>query len=254
MKFSEPGLAAAPEGGARTQSSALVERVRVDIVAGTLAPGTRLRLPDLAERYRSGINPLREALARLSATGLVLIEDQKGFRVSPVSREDLLDLTRVRIDIECLALRQAIEHGDVEWEARVIASHHRLTRMDLTAPGSPKTLSGAWEAMHQDFHLALISACQSRWLIQFHNQLAEQSARYRRLAIGHADVKRDIAGEHAEIVKAALARNAARACELVMAHFSRTAAVVLGEAGPSRPAVRARRRNRPSDTLAPAES
>jgi DNA-binding GntR family transcriptional regulator len=230
MQFSESAPANASESGVRTQSSALVERVRADIVAGTLAPGARLKLPDLAARYRSGINPLREALARLSATGLVLLEDQKGFSVSPVSREDLLDLTRVRIDIECLALRQAIEHGDVEWEARIIATHHRLTRMKLTPPGSPRKLSEAWETIHQDFHLALISACRSRWLIQFHHQLAEQSARYRRLAISFADTKRDIAGEHAALVDRVLARDADRACRFVKAHFARTTDIVLGEA------------------------
>ena len=226
MKFSEPELA--PEGGARTQSSALVERVRADIVAGALAPSARLKLPDLAERYQSGINPLREALARLSATGLVLLEDQKGFRVAPVSREDLLDLTSVRTDIECLALRQSIAHGDVEWEARVIATHHRLTRMKLIAASNPKRLSDAWETIHQDFHQALISACQSRWLIQFHNQLAEQSARYRRLAIDFATSKRDIAGEHVDIVKTVLNRDADRACQLIRAHFARTTDIVLG--------------------------
>lgn len=237
MRFIDSEAAAASENGARTQSSALVERVRADIVAGALAPGARLKLPNLAEHYRSGINPLREALARLTATGLVLLEDQKGFRVSPVSREDLLDLTRVRTDIECLALRQSIEHGDVEWEARVVATHHRLTRMKLTASGNPKKLSDAWETIHQDFHLALISACRSRWLIHFHNQLAEQSARYRRLAISFADTQRDIAGEHADILAAVLARDAARACKLIDAHFSRTTDIVLGEPAALKPAA-----------------
>lgn len=240
MKFSEPDLGTANDGGTRTQSSALVERVRADIVAGILEPGTRLKLPDLSERYQSGINPLREALARLSATGLVLLEDQKGFRVAPVSREDLLDLTRVRTEIECLALRQSLAHGDVEWEARVIATHHRLTRMNLTSPGNPKKLSDVWETIHQDFHLALISGCNSRWLIHFHNQLAEQSARYRRLAISFADTKRDIAGEHADIVKAALARDADRACELIKAHFSRTTDIVLTDAAAPKARARAK--------------
>jgi GntR family transcriptional regulator, carbon starvation induced regulator len=229
VKFSASDVTAASETGARTQSSALVERLRADIVAGTLAPNARLKLPDMAERYNSGINPLREALARLSATGLVLLEDQKGFRVAPVSREDLLDLAKVRSDIECLALRQSIAHGDIEWEARVIATHHRLTRMKLTVAGNPKRLSDAWETIHQDFHLALISACRSRWLIQFHTQLAEQSTRYRRLVVSAATGKRDIAGEHADIVKAVLDRDADRACKLIRAHFARTTDIVLSE-------------------------
>lgn len=241
MKFAEPDVVAPLDGGVRTQSSALVERVRADIVAGALAPGMRLRLPDLAERYHAGINPLREALARLSATGLVLVEDQKGFRVSSVSREDLLDLTRVRGEIECLALRQAIAHGDVEWEARIIAANHRLSRMNLTAPGNPKKLSDAWETIHQDFHLALISGCQSRWLIHFHTLLAEQSARYRRLSISFADTKRDVAGEHAEIVKVVLARDADTACRLIKAHFSRTTEIVLSEPAAPKPTAKIKR-------------
>jgi len=235
MKFAERAVAAPPEAGPRTQSSALVERLRIDIVAGQLAPGARLRLPDLAEHYNSGINPLREALARLSATGLVVLKDQKGFRVSPVSREDLLDLTRARTEIECLALRLAIDEGDVEWEARVIAAHHRLSRMKLTVAGGARRLSEPWEAIHQDFHLALISGCQSRWLVQFHTMLAEQSARYRRLSFSFADGRRDIATEHADLLNAVLARDADRACALVRAHFSRTSDIVLGEATAPKP-------------------
>jgi GntR family transcriptional regulator, carbon starvation induced regulator len=241
MKFIEPELIETQENGARTQASALVERVRTEIVAGALAPGSKLKLPDLSKRYQSGINPLREALARLSATGLVLLEDQKGFRVSPVSREDLLDLTHVRTEIECLALRQAIAHGDVEWEARVIAAHHRLSRVKLTVPGNPRKLSDAWESIHQDFHLALISGCNSRWLIRFHNVLAEQSARYRRLSFRFADGKRDIAGEHAKLVDAVLARNADRACELIGAHFSRTTELVLREGAAAKNSAKAKR-------------
>ncbi|MGH6989360.1 MAG: GntR family transcriptional regulator [Stellaceae bacterium] len=243
MKFGEPVLSTSLDHVARTQSSALVERVRADIVAGTLAPGSRLKLPDLAERYESGVNPLREALARLSATGLVLLEDQKGFRVSPVSREDLLDLTRVRSEIDCLALRQSIAAGDVEWEARIIAAHHRLSRMTLTAPGDPTKLSDAWETIHQDFHLALISGSGSRWLVHFHNVMAEQSARYRRLAISFTKAQRDITGEHAEIVHAALARDADRACDLVTAHFSRTTEIVLFEPVESQTTVTTRRQS-----------
>lgn len=242
MKFSESAVVLAAENGARTQSSALVGRVRSDIVAGTLAPGARLKLPDLAERYRAGINPLREALARLTATGLVVLEDQKGFRVSPVSREDLIDLTRVRIDIESLALRRSVANGDVEWESRIVAAHHRLTRMKLTSADRPRQLSDAWEAMHQEFHLALIASCQSRWLLQFHRQLAEQSARYRRLAIDFTDTKRDIPGEHDDIVRAALARDADRACKLIEAHFARTTDIVLGEPAKLKQAGRAKSR------------
>jgi len=242
MKFSEPEPATPNGDGPRTLASVLVRRVRDDIVAGALAPGAKLRLPDLSERYRVGINPLREALARLSSGGLVRLEDQKGFSVSPVSREDLLDLTRVRIEIECLALRQSIADGDVEWEARVIAAHHRLARMSPTAPRGPRKLSDGWEAAHQDFHLALVSGCKSRWLEHFHTLLAEQSARYRRLAITVSQPRRDIPGEHAKLLAAVLARDADKACDLIAQHFTRTTDIVLADKSAPRRAPRRSKR------------
>jgi GntR family transcriptional regulator, carbon starvation induced regulator len=213
--------------GPRTLISALAEKMRADIIACILLPGEKLRLPDLSNRYNCGINPLREALARLSTTGLVEVEDQKGFRVAAVSREDLLDLTRVRQQIECLALTQAIERGDVEWEMRVVSTHHRLTRLSVTTRGSSHQISDIWEAAHLEFHRALISACESRWLLHFSGVLAEQSARYRRMAVGITSSARDIVGEHAALADAAIARDAPRVCAQITAHFAATTETIL---------------------------
>jgi GntR family carbon starvation induced transcriptional regulator len=212
--------------GPRTQASLLVDKIRADIVGGALAPGEKLKLGELSDRYDCGINPLREALARLGATGLVVLEDQKGVRVAPVSREDLLDLTHVRQQVECWALGEAIAKGDVEWEARIVSAHHRLTRLsNLT--GGRSALSNAWETVHQEFHLALVSGCGSRWLLRFRNVLAEQTNRYRRLSVAYAEAPRDIGEEHGQIMAAVLARDAPRATALVSAHFALTATIVL---------------------------
>src|ERR1700761_9331892 len=99
-----------------TMASAVVDRLRDDIVQGVLPPGEKLRLEHLAPRYGVGRTPLREACCRLAAEGLVTIEDQRGFRVTPISRAGLLDLTRTRQHIETLALRQSILAGDLRWE------------------------------------------------------------------------------------------------------------------------------------------
>ena len=63
--------------GPRTQASLLVDKIRADIVGGALAPGEKLKLGELSDRYDCGINPLREALARLGATGLVVLEEPR---------------------------------------------------------------------------------------------------------------------------------------------------------------------------------
>lgn len=222
----EAELALPTEAASRTLASELVGRIRADIIDCKLPPGERLPLPDLSARYGCGISPLREALVRLSTTGLVVLEDQKGTRVAPVSRDDLLDLTEVRCEIECLAVTRAIRRGDVEWEAQLVSAHHRLQRFHF-AKAEARELSPEWEAAHQAFHYALVSACRSRWLLHFRNLLAQQTARYRRMIVSIGMGERDVVKEHAELADAVLGRDAARACALLTAHFARTADTVL---------------------------
>src|SRR5260370_12700583 len=73
----------------RAMAAALETINRKEIINGTFAPGSKLALKDLAERYQAGVIPLREALSRLCASGFVDAVDQKGFRVAEVSLEEL---------------------------------------------------------------------------------------------------------------------------------------------------------------------
>ncbi|MEX0802363.1 MAG: GntR family transcriptional regulator, partial [Candidatus Binatia bacterium] len=79
-----------------TDADAAVLQLKKDIVSGSLAPNEKLRVRALTVRYGIGASPMREALARLSGSGLVRLEGQKGFRVTPISHADLLDITRTR--------------------------------------------------------------------------------------------------------------------------------------------------------------
>ena len=232
------------EAASRTLASELVGRIRADIIECKLAPGERLPLPDLSTRYDCGISPLREALVRLSTTGLVVLEDQKGFRVAPVSRDEFLDLNDIRSEIECLALARSIKNGDVEWEAQVVSALHKLSRLKYTGE-SARQLSLEWETAHQAFHHALVAACRSRWLLHFRGLLAQQSARYRRLIVSIGMGRRDVVQEHAELADAVLGRDATRACVLIREHFARTAKTVLsGDQAAKAKAVRRSRAKR----------
>src|SRR5579863_7262019 len=106
----------------RTLNASALSQLRSDIIACRLMPNERLRFEALRERYRMGVSPLREALMRLEAEGLVQLEQNKGFRVSEVSRENLLDLMQSRIEIETIALRWSLEKGGVDWEANLLRS------------------------------------------------------------------------------------------------------------------------------------
>lgn len=209
----------------RTMASQLEVRVREDIINGRLAPGRRLRLKELAESYDAGVIPLREALSRLAATGFVSAAEQKGFSVGRISAEEIRDITNTRLHIECKALELSIRNGDLEWESRLLAAHHRLDRLPI-AEGPERLLKPEWESAHLAFHVALLAACGSPWLLRFADTLRDQTARYRMFSV-HYGGERDVPGEHRQLLEAALAKDVERACGLLAAHYETTAQNVL---------------------------
>jgi len=210
-----------------TEASLVTDRLRDEIVTGLVAPGAKLKLVPLARRYAVSRGPLREAASRLAAEGLVTIEDQRGFRVRSISRDDLLDVTRTRQRIEMLTLRDAIEHGDLAWEGQVLAACHMLAR--VTAQDGSEAARDAFQEHHHAFHQALVSACPSSYLLAFRERLYALTARYRHLAADRyeADVSRDVAAEHQAIAEATVERDADRACELLAQHLQETADTLI---------------------------
>jgi GntR family carbon starvation induced transcriptional regulator len=214
-------------GEKRTLASQLEARIRQDIINGHLAPGSRLRLKDLAEAYDVGVIPLREALSRLASSGFVSAADQKGFSVGQISAAEIADITAARLHIECKALADSIRQGDVEWESRVLAAHHRLDRLTIVE-GAQRLLKPEWEQAHERFHEALISSCQSPTLLRLCTALRDQTARYRFLSMHYAEsVVRDVPDEHRQLMSAALAKDVDKACELLSAHYQATTDSVL---------------------------
>jgi DNA-binding GntR family transcriptional regulator len=210
----------------KSLTSQAFERIRNDILLGTLRPSERLKIQVLSERYEIGATAVREALSRLVTDGLVDSEDQKGFCVSSVSKDDLIDLTETRIAIEGMAVRKAISLGDVEWEAQVLSSFHRLSR---TAPPTTIENHAAWALAHRQFHEALVAQCGSPWLLRLCAMLYDKSERYRNLAERSTrPEERDTATEHRELMQAiAMERNADKAAELLSTHFRATTDVIL---------------------------
>ncbi len=213
---------------AATMATSMERQIRRDIINGHLRPGERLRVSQLANRYATGPIPLREALSRLLTSGLVLAEDQKGFRVAEISATEFADICNVRMRIEPGAIRQSIETGDSDWEVRVVASQYRLSQLShADKQGVIAGKNDEWEKRHREFHLALASGCNSPILLNFINTLQEHSARYNRVAaLAPRAGGRALTDEHKAIAKAALDRNADEACALIEAHFSRTAELI----------------------------
>jgi DNA-binding GntR family transcriptional regulator len=225
----------AADGSAGTLASTAYGQLRLEILNGTQVPGSRLHIKQLCERLGIGLSPMREALSRLSAEGLVRQYDQRGFRVAPLDPEDLRDLTRMRCWLNEAALRAAIEFGDTEWEEVLVIAHHRLVRAPRVTDARDGQRNPAWETAHRDFHTALIAACGSRRMLEQCAALFDEADRYRHASrIASAD-RRDDEDEHTEIMTATLRRDADRAVALLTRHMQRTEqlvrAVLRGEDG-----------------------
>jgi DNA-binding GntR family transcriptional regulator len=211
----------------QTRFEGVYQQLRAGILACRLRPGHKLQINLLAEELGVSLSGVREALSRLSAEGLVVAEPQRGFRVAPVSLEDLADLTTTRIDIENLCLARSIEHGGVDWETAIVGAMHRLSRTPYWAPGDDRRLSEEWVVAHNAFHEALVSATNSVWRLRIRGSLYEQSERYRRLSVPVLETKRDVDAEHRAISEAALGRNTALACALMTDHLMLTMKIVV---------------------------
>jgi DNA-binding GntR family transcriptional regulator len=156
-----------------------------------------------------------------------MAEPQRGFRAAPISRADLEDLTMVRIEVESLCLTRAMAVGTVDWEARLVAAFHRLSRTPERVASDPARSADDWADAHAGFHGALVDGADSPWLLRLHAQLYAQSERYRRLSIPLGQMDRDVDGEHRQIMEAVLARNVERALKLMRRHISATTSILL---------------------------
>ena len=211
-------------GAAETLAERAGDLLQRDILAGVLAPGARLGVHELAARYGIGVTPVREALARLAALGLVG-GGQRGFRVAEISRADLADITRARQAVEAAALRLALVEGDAEWEAGIVAALHLLRRHAEIA-ASPDGTSFAFDEAHKRFHVALIAGCGSARLLRAQSALYDEAYRYRRVMMTRFEGWGPFLHEHETLAARVLARETEAAVATLMAHLASTLAIV----------------------------
>ena len=216
-------------GKGETRASDVLQRMRDDILNCQLQPGLKLRFELLRERYGVSFSTLREALARLSAERLVLSEGQRGFLVAPLSVAELEDLTASRVLVEREGLRRSMERGDDSWEAGILASFHRMDRLQSRLGAACET-DAEWAALHGKFHLALVSACASPTLLEMRETLFLRAYRYRRLASDLRPGWQPAETGHRAIMEQALDRSP-EALDLLERHFSEATAHLLDHAG-----------------------
>lgn len=210
---------------AETIASSVYAVLKEDIITGKLKPGSKLRLQTLNEKYNVGNSPLREALNRLTANNMVSQQENKGFRVSVATLDELKDIVRTRCMLEEVALRQSIENNDESYYERIVLIAYRLSRMAQDS-GSNCCASGQQD-LHLEFHQAILSGCGSKLLIKYCLSLYEQTQRYCNLAIDQKCREDHEEKDHQAICDAIVDRDADKAIALLRSHYQVTKDTII---------------------------
>ncbi len=196
---------------------AVYASLRHDIVFGLLTPSSKLKLDALKVAYRASVTTIREVLNRLISEGFVVAEEQRGYFVAPASKSELREVADARILLEGYALELSIRAGNIEWEAQVIAAHHKLSRMEQRIAAGDLSALEQRTVYDGQFHTALIQSCHSRELLNIHDKIFDRHVRY--LVLNHSHRGAETAGEHLALRDAALERNINSARSILRDHI-----------------------------------
>jgi DNA-binding GntR family transcriptional regulator len=205
-----------------TTPDVIAEALREEILRGDVAPGQALRQEELAERFGVSRLPVRDALLRLEAQGLVHVYPNRGAFVVSLSADEVAEIYEMRILLEGDIIERAVPKMTPEHWRRIDSAHAAATR----TAGGPEWIEGDWR-----FHRTLYeAAARPRQLTTIEN-LRSTVARYSR---AHDDLPAhtpDWLADHDAILEACRARAAVAAKQRLVRHLERALASVLATLG-----------------------
>ncbi|NYG45358.1 DNA-binding GntR family transcriptional regulator [Bradyrhizobium sp. IAR9] len=138
-----------------TKADYVYDALRNGILEGRLAPGTRLRLAELASRYETSMLPVREALFMLRRDGLVVIESHKGATVTSVSLKELYDVVVTGTYLQMLAFTEAVPHHTERTISMLTALHEKMKRTNV---------GSKYSELNDEFDRLLRAPCGNEFL------------------------------------------------------------------------------------------
>lgn len=203
----------------QTHTERVTDGLQDAIINGHQIPGQKLIISRIAKQYDVSTSVVREALTRLVDKGLVQFTSNIGFRVNALTETELSNLLFVRELNEQAALRLALTHKDISWEAQITSAYYRLKNTTMILDN--QKLNPDWTQFHKEFHFAILQGCQNDQLMDIIERLWNQSELYRDIAI-LAERGRQIAAEHEEFYQAALAYDTPRLLNIHHQHLYKT--------------------------------
>ena len=229
MNPSQPMSVLGQMPSSKPKSGHLVETVyqstRAQILNGTYAPGTPLRLNKLAEDNEVSLIPVREALRLLESERFVISEVNKGARVAPLSMQSLEDLYRVRTLMEVEALRMATNFMDSNFIDLLDDTITKAVR-ELAANEIEKGL-----ALHRDFHYLIYELSGSEWLCHMIEVLWAHSDRYIHLASLQRNFVCSVDDNHHAIIDSLLNKDIEGAAKSLASDLHGTVELLRDELG-----------------------
>jgi|tagenome__1003787_1003787.scaffolds.fasta_scaffold20911826_3 DNA-binding GntR family transcriptional regulator len=222
---------AVDESALSTKADDIALSLEEAIVTGEIAPGAILRQEKLSEQFGVSRTPIREALRRLSALGLVSFVPNRGVRVRTLDRDDLREAFLVRAELESLATELAAPRITEEQLAELEATEIRFSELTLALRRGERDpgLTGEWMRANHAFHDVIYTAAKAPLV----ERLAKSA---RRAFMGQAAwgagsnidelyVRNDL--EHRAIRHALAARNPEGARVLARAHVLHSGDLLL---------------------------
>jgi DNA-binding GntR family transcriptional regulator len=195
-----------------SQAAAIEQGLRRAIQDLDLAPGERLTERRLEKAFEASRTPVRAALLRLQAEGLVQ-RDGRGWIVSPIDLEEIRALEEFREAIETAAVRMACERAPDEDLARV---------MDLFRAIAADPTREEGHRLGTDFHIELARLTGNRFLVEAVSGAMTRLERPRWLEVRTEERRRQAWDEHRLVLEAIAARDPERAQALIVDHLRRT--------------------------------
>ena len=213
-----------PLGRATTTPDLIAETLRDEILRGAIPPGAPLRQEELAGRFQVSRIPVRDALLRLEAQGLVHVYPNRGAFVISLTADEVTEIYEMRILLEGDLIERAVPRMTPEHWRRIDAAHADATR----TAGGPEWIEGDWR-----FHRTLYeAAARPRQLATVEN-LRSTVARY---SVGHDALPTrtpEWLADHDAILEACRARAAVAAKQRLVLHLRRALALVLTKLEPA---------------------
>jgi len=205
------------DGAGRLENLTLWQRVhdflREEILSNHLPPGTELQEVALSAQLGVSRGPIREAIGRLAAEGLVTVRPRRGAVVRSLSKDEFLEAYQVREAFEMMAVRLAVPRLTEDDVARL---QELIEAMEGHA--QREEVSEFFDA-NAAFHGCLFEASGNGRLLELYRQLLGQMGRYRMRSLTlRGNLQRSVA-EHRAILRAAKRGDADRAAHLMSEHI-----------------------------------